>query len=236
MKALGEICEFKYGKGLPEHSRSPGGVPVYGSNGIVGYHQFGITEGTTIVIGRKGSIGEINISAHSCWPIDTTYYVDQSCTAQDIRWLAYALKDLRLADLNKATGVPGLNRNDAYEQKIYVPPLAEQKRIAAILDQADELQRKRRETLDKLEDLREAVFFETFVRDKQEDWQVVHIADIACDIRTGPFGSQLLHSEFVDEGIAVLGIDNAVNNEFRWRPHHGEQRRVRIGTAPSDAW
>ena len=132
-KKLGEVCVFEYGSGLPQRDRLGGSVPVFGSNGIVGYHNVAITKGPTIIIGRKGSIGQVNYSEISCWPIDTTYYIDSSKTNSDLIWLYWLLKSLRLDLLNRATGVPGLNREDAYNQIVPLPPLPEQKRIATYL-------------------------------------------------------------------------------------------------------
>jgi type I restriction enzyme S subunit len=131
---IGDICRFEYGKSLPEKTRAPGQFPVYGSNGPVGSHTASFTLGKTIIIGRKGSIGEVHISSDTCWPIDTTYFIDETCTDCDLDWLAYSLKYLNLADLNKASGVPGLNREDAYQQEIWLPETKEEQRqIAARL-------------------------------------------------------------------------------------------------------
>ena len=133
---LGEVCKFEYGTGLPERDRLNGKIPVFGSNGIVGCHNTAVTDGDTIIVGRKGSIGQVNYSEQPCWPIDTTYYVDRSKTSCNLKWLYFLLKWLRLNQLNKATGVPGLNREDAYGQTIPLPPLPEQKRIAKKVKEA----------------------------------------------------------------------------------------------------
>ena len=162
MTRLGDLCEFRYGKSLPAQSRREGPIPVYGSNGVVGWHDEAITNGKTIVIGRKGSIGEINVSADSCWPIDTTYYIDADATEVDIGWLSGALSSLRLSELNKAAAVPGLNRGDAYEKRLFVPRLDEQRRIAAILDKADALRQKRKRAITLLDSLTQSIFLEMF--------------------------------------------------------------------------
>ncbi|MBY0405889.1 MAG: restriction endonuclease subunit S, partial [Cyanobacteria bacterium] len=126
---LGSICKFIYGENLPENIRKFGNTPVYGSNGVVGFHNDSVTKGSTIIIGRKGSIGQVNWSDSPCWPIDTTYYIQQEDVEGDLRWLFYMLKALDLTKLNKAAAVPGLNREDAYLQYLpYYPPLEEQKR------------------------------------------------------------------------------------------------------------
>jgi type I restriction enzyme S subunit len=130
---LGNIFSLHYGKSLPEYARSGDGFPVYGSNGIIGHHNSTLTSEQALIIGRKGSVGEIHFSSMPCSPIDTTYYIDQFYGMPPRYWF-YQLKNLRLAELNKATAIPGLNREDAYHQKIYLAPLKEQRRIANKLD------------------------------------------------------------------------------------------------------
>ncbi len=75
-KKLGSIFEFKYGKPLKEENRVKGEFPVFGSNGIVGYHNEYLVKSPFIVVGRKGSAGEVHYSTINGYPIDTTFYID----------------------------------------------------------------------------------------------------------------------------------------------------------------
>jgi len=108
---------------------------------------------------------------------------------------------------------------------VIVPPLEEQQRIVAVLDDAFAAIATATANAEKnLANARE--LFESCVRQafadglapsSFEEFRVEHLAARhKGSMRTGPFGSQLLHSEFVDAGVSVLGIDNAVANEFRW--------------------
>lgn len=121
-----------------------------------------------------------------------------------------------------------------------IPP-KEQRRIAAILDKADAIRLKRQQALALADEfLRSAYLHLVGLKNPgYQSWEPFSIESLAEDkrgsIRSGPFGSALLHSEFVDEGIAVLGIDNAVKNKFQWaerrfitREKYEELRRYRV--------
>ncbi len=111
---------------------------------------------------------------------------------------------------------------------IPLPPLPEQKRIAAILDKADAVRRKRARALKLADEFLKSAFLDIVgPRARQyKTWPEQTVEELAekrkGSMRTGPFGSNLRHSEFVDHGIAVLGIDNAVHNRFEW----GERRFI----------
>lgn len=130
---LGKIIELKYGKSLAAPSRDGKDFPVYGSNGIVGMHSAPLINGAGLIVGRKGSYGVVQKSTGPFFPIDTTYYIDDLYN-QPIDYWYYYLTFLPLTKLNRSTAIPGLNREDAYNLNIAIPPLAEQKIIAEKLD------------------------------------------------------------------------------------------------------
>jgi type I restriction enzyme S subunit len=131
---LGDAFTFEYGDNLPASKRSDTGeYPVYGSNGIVGYHDACLTKTPAIIVGRKGSAGALNIADGPSWTTDVAYFV---CPPEDLvlRFTYYLFLTLHLDELGKGIK-PGLSRKEAYVLPIALPPLAEQKRIVAKVDE-----------------------------------------------------------------------------------------------------
>lgn len=158
---LKTFCTFIYGDSLANEDRVEGDIPVYGSNGIVGYHNKAITHKPCIIIGRKGSYGKVNFSQTECFPIDTTYFIDDRLAKCDLKWLNYVLPLLELDKFSKDTGVPGLNREDAHDKRVPVPENNIQKVIADYLDckttQIDDLIAKKEWMIELLKEERTAI-------------------------------------------------------------------------------
>lgn len=179
--SLKELLTFKYGKGLPQETRQPGEVRVYGSNGVVGEHNKSVTNGVTIIVGRKGSVGEVHINPDGCWPIDTTYYIDEFPCEMPPDYWALFLKSLRLGEQDKSSAIPGISRDDIYRIEVPVPPITEQRRIAAklkpLLDGIDAYQQRFAKIPMILKRFRQAVLAAACAGRLTAKWQEEH-ADV----------------------------------------------------------
>ena len=153
---VGALLEFRYGKGKKASERiNEGPVPVFGSNGIVGYCETPLTEAPSIIVGRKGSAGALNLCNGSSWTTDVAYFVEAP-NFFDLRYLLIGLQALHLEPLGKGVK-PGLSRSDVYDLPLSVPPLAEQHRIVdkvdelmVLCDRLEEARTEREETRDRL--------------------------------------------------------------------------------------
>ena len=138
MKRIDRVLTLEYGASLPEKKRISGEFPVYGSNGVIGSHNEFLVKAPCIIVGRKGSAGEVNWSDKGCTPIDTTFYVkllDE--TATDLKFIYHMLKSLNLPSLRGGSGPGGINRNNVYGLQIPVPPLDIQQQLAAEVEKLE---------------------------------------------------------------------------------------------------
>ncbi len=131
---LGDYLNFQYGKGLTKKDRKKGNIPVYGSSGIDGYHNKSLVKTPSLVIGRKGSAGNVQLVEEPFWAIDTTYFVEETFL-YDIKFLFHLLTHFSPKFIDSSTAVPSLRRDDAYAVNIPVVPLNEQKRIVSKIEE-----------------------------------------------------------------------------------------------------
>ncbi len=108
-----------------------------------------------------------------------------------------------------------LGKDNLLSVKIPLPPIAEQKRIAAILDKADAVRRKRREAIRLTEELLRSVFLDMFEREKNTKVKLIELAaEERNSFVNGPFGSDLLTSELQPSGVPVVYIRDIRNGRY----------------------
>jgi restriction endonuclease S subunit len=131
---FGDIFKVKYGKAIDKSLRLDfAEFPVVGSAGIMTYTKTPLTSEPTIVIGRKGNVGSIQIFKEGCYPIDTTYYMP-TISDFDIDFLTYQLTSLELVKLDSSTATPSLRREDLENVRVVIPPMGEQLEIVAQIE------------------------------------------------------------------------------------------------------
>lgn len=217
---LGEVITLEYGKPLPKDERcgEKEGFPAFGANGIKCYAREPYWQHPSIIVGRKGTAGAVNLVEGGFWPLDVTYYVTFDDQKHDRKFLYYMLSALNLPAL--ATGVkPGINRNVVYAIEQYFPLLPEQKRIVTILDEAfagiDTAIANTEKNLANARELFESYLKAIFNR-AYSKYNIVPLSDLASDITDGDHmpppksadGVPFITIKNIDKRTRKIGFEN----------------------------
>jgi type I restriction enzyme S subunit len=215
-KSVGDTLQLEYGKPLDKSDRKPDGrYPVYGANGEKDRTDKFYHDKPSIIVGPKGSAGEINLTEKKFWPLDVTYFVTFDESQHDLRFLYYLLTTLELTKLAKGVK-PGINRNEVYSQVTRVPPLAEQQRIVGLLDEAFEGLAIAKANAEKNLQNARALFeshLQSVFTQRGPGWVDTALGGV-CGFVRGPFGGSLKKSIFVADGYAVYEQQHAIYDQF----------------------
>lgn len=162
--SLPEICCPRQWPTIPKNKMLESGFPVYGANGKIGYFSSYNHESPTVLITCRGATcGKINVCDPKSYVTGNSMALDNLDTSRvDMRFLVRILESADFSDVITGMAQPQITRHTLARLQFPLPHLAEQKRIAAILDAADILRAKRREAIAQLDALLQSTFLEMF--------------------------------------------------------------------------
>lgn len=101
------------------------------------YADSAICSKPSVLIPRKGTLGNLFFSDEPFWTVDTLFWTDIDSSIVLPKFLFYQLKSKDLASLNVGTAVPSLSTDVLNEIEIEIPSLTEQAKLVEVLDALD---------------------------------------------------------------------------------------------------
>ncbi|HCM0976024.1 TPA: restriction endonuclease subunit S [Vibrio parahaemolyticus] len=138
--------------------------------------------------------------------LDRRYLVHYLRSKQFVSWIS---------DQVAGAKMPRVLMKIFWDHEIPLPPLAEQKRIAAILDKADAIRQKRKQAIELADEFLRSVFLDMFGDPvtNPKGWEVKKLSNIA-HIQIGPFGTQLHKEDYIENGIPLINPTHIVQGSI----------------------
>lgn len=224
---LQEFCRIIQGgrSGLSGNDFVPEGIPAYGAGGLNGYlptHEF---DEPAVILSSIGARCGKCFYADGKWAsLANTQLIFPDATKADVRFLWIQLNDESRWH-RSGTGQPFIKPSDVKAHRVLLPPLAEQRRIAEVLDRAEALRAKRRAALAQLDSLTQSIFLDLFgdPGSSKPMFPVMKLGDVAVKITDGEHqtpkrttaGIKLLSARNIRDGfIDTSDVDYVGEDEY----------------------
>lgn len=237
MAMLEEICAINMGQSPDSstYNEDGNGLPFFQGNADFGEiypavrmwcsEPTKIAREKDILISVRAPIGALNIANCECCIGRglAALTVNEDICAQEYLWHALSGKVDELNSKGTGSTFKAINKKTLSETEIPLPPIDEQRKIAAILDKVSDLIAKRRQQLDKLDEMVKARFVEMFgdPQNNEKNWKMRTFKEI-CTVRQGlqiPISKRLTHfEENCYEYITVAYLHGAKDKEYIKNP------------------
>jgi len=218
------VVECKTGIPVKQQDRIPGPYPYFGANGVIDYVHDHIFDGDYIIVAQDGSIGAIQYFSGKFWANNHVWVIKVRSSAS-LKFMYYILQTLNWKRLATGSTRPKVTEQILLSADIPLPPIKEQRKIVEVLSVVDLAIGKVDEVIAKTERLKKGLmqelltkgighkeFKDTKIGKTPKTWQIVEFREI-IDMISGRY---FKFSEFCEEGIRCLKIDNVGFGEVVW--------------------
>jgi len=215
---LHSICRPKQWKTIASSKLRDEGYPVYGANGIIGYHdEFNHAHPTLLITCRGATCGKLNVSKPFSYINGNAMALDDLSGEVDLNFLAYFLAHRGFDDVISGSAQPQITGQGLQKVLVPLPSLEEQKRIAGILDEADRVRKKTQALIAKYDELAQSLFLDMFGDPlSNSSSEFVDFESVMSRITYG-YTRPMSHH---DSGIPILTAKNIRSGYIDWTKIH----------------